>query len=281
MKQVNRYLAKIINEAVKDVIDDVLNEGIDFDPETKTVSYNPSHEENVDTSVVNNPTVDGDIVPNVQVWSIFKRKKGFRGDGNPLVYALKGEGGWTFRNEEDRNAIEQQFDAIATKFAKMYPIGVTILIPSGNELNRHIAEVIMSESKNAELINGVICKLTTEEVDEIVLDFNSKFRQYYKKEFNTKYYELGRYLDLMDKERKGYFSRHLIKNKEMRDVLDFTFKVSDDRFAEFANKINGQDILIIDDTISRGQTIKEACQIMMESYAPKSITVLTLLSKLN
>ena len=67
----------------------------------------------------------------------------------------------------------------------------------------------------------------------------------------------------------------------MWDVLDFTLKVSQDRFAEFANKINGQNILIIDDTISRGQSIKEACKIMMESYAPKSITVLRLLSKLN
>jgi len=286
MKKLSEYtrdkqLNRIINEAVEKAIDRVINEGIDFDPETKTVSYNPSHEDNVDTSVENNPTMDGDIVPNIQVWSIFKRKKGLRGDGNPLVYALKGEGGWTFRNNEDRDAIERQFDVIATKFAKMYPVEVTILMPSGNELNNRIADVILSKSKDAELINGVICKLTTEEVDEIVLDFKSKFREYYKKEFNTKYYELGTYLDLMDKERSGYFSRHLIKNKEMRDVLDFTFKVSTDRFAEFANKINGQDILIIDDTISRGQSIKEACQIMMESYAPKSITVLTLLSKLN
>ena len=130
---------------------------------------------------------------------------------------------------------------------------------------------------NAELI----CKVTTEEVDEIVLDFNSKFREFYKDDFNSKYYELCRYLDLMDKKRNGYFSRHLIKNKQMRDILDLTLKLSEDKFAEFANKINGQDILIIDDTISRGQTIKEACHIMMESYAPKSITVLTLLSKLN
>lgn len=273
-------MSKRLKEIIRESILNVLNEGIDFDPETKTVSYNPSHEDNVDTSVENNPTCDGEIVPSVQVWSIFKRKRGLRGDGNPLVYALKGEG-WTFRSEEDREAIEKQFDAIATKFAKMYPVGVTILMPSGNELNNHIADVILSKSKNAELINGVICKLTTEEVDEIVLDFKSKFREHYKKEFNTKYYELGTYLDLMDKEGNGYFSRHLIKNKEMRDVLDFTFKVSEDRFAEFANKINGQNILIIDDTISRGQSIKEACKIMMESYAPKSITVLTLLSKLN
>ena len=267
---------QLVNEAVAQAIDSVINEGIDFDPHTKTVSYNPSHEENVDTSIEHNPTMDGDIVPNVQVWSIFKRKRGLRGDGNPLVYALKGEGGWTFRDESDRNAIEKQFDAIATKFATMYPVGVTILMPSGSELNMHIADVVMSKSRNAELIKGVICKLTTEEVDDIVLDFNSKFREFYKDEFNSKYYELGRYLDLMDKERNGYFSRHLIKNNQMRDVLDSTLKLSDDRFAEFANKINDQDVLIIDDTISRGQSIKEACQIILESYAPKSITVLTI-----
>ena len=286
MKSLKKYMNnsrmdKIVNEAVAQSIDSVINEGIDFDPHTKTVSYNPSHEENVDTSIEHNPTMDVGIVPNVQVWSIFKRKIGLRGDGNPLVYALKGEGGWTFRDESDRNAIEKQFDAIATKFATMYLVGVTILMPSGSELNMHIADVVMSKSRNAELIKGVICKLTTEEVDDIVLDFNSKFREFYKDEFNSKYYELGRYLDLMDKERNGYFSRHLIKNNQMRDVLDSTLKLSDDRFAEFANKINGQDVLIIDDTISRGQSIKEACQIMLESYAPKSITVLTLLSKLN
>lgn len=272
---------QIVNETVTQVIDTIINEGIVFDPQTKTVSYNPSHEENVDTSIEHNPTKDMSIVQNVDVWSIFKRKKGLRGDGNPLVYALKGEGGWTFRSESDRMAIEHQFDAIATKFATMYPIGVTILMPSGNELNTHIADIVKSKSQNAEVIEGLICKVTTEEVDEIVLDFNSKFREFYKDDFNSKYYELCRYLDLMDKKRNGYFSRHLIKNKQMRDILDLTLKLSDDKFAEFANKINGQDILIIDDTISRGQTIKEACHIMMESYAPKSITVLTLLSKLN
>lgn len=271
----NSRMNKIVNEVVVQSINRVINDGIDFDPNTKTVLYNHSHEENVDISIKHNPTMDGDIVPNVQVWSIFKRKRGLRGDGNPLVYALKGEGGWTFRNESDRNAIEKQFDAIATKFATMYPVGVTILMPSGSELNMHIADVVMSKSRNAELIKGVICKLTTEEVDDIVLDFNSKFREFYKDEFNSKYYELGRYLDLMDKEKKGSFSRHLIKDPEMRDVLDSTLKLSNDRFAEFANKINGQDILIIDDIISKGQSIKEACHIMMESYAPKSITVLS------
>lgn len=193
---------------------------------------------------------------------------------------IKGEG-WTFRSEEDREAIEKQFDLIASKFVSMYQKGITVLIPSGNEFNKHIADVVLSKSENGELVEGVICKLTTEEVNDIVLDFNSKFREHYKDNFNSAYYRLDRFLDQMDKQLKGTFSRHLIKDPEMREVLDFTLKVSEDIYAEFANKINGQNILIIDDTIGSGQSIKEACRIMMESYAPKSITVLTLSSKLN
>lgn len=261
-------------------LNEVVNEGIDFDPKTKTVAYNPSHEENVDTSLDNNPTVDRELVQNVNVWSIFKRKQGLRGDGNPLVYALKNEGGWHFRSQEDANAIEKQFHLIAEKFASIYPIGVTIIIPSGNELNNHIAEVVMSKSENAQLINGVICKMTTEEVDDIVMQDDSTFREYYGDSFNEAYKQLCIYLNKMDEERKGTFSRHFIKDPDMRNVLDMTLKVSEDRYAEFANKINGQHVLLVDDTISRGQTIKSACQIMRESYAPKSITVLTLLSRL-
>lgn len=270
---------KRIREIIKESIDNVLDEGIDFDPITKTVSYNPSHEDNVDTSLENNPTNDTSLIPGIDVWSIFKRKKGLRGDGNPLVYALKGEG-WQFRSEQDRVAIEKQFNLIAAKFASMYPIGVTILLPSGNALNNHIADVIKSKSQNAEVIKGVICKITTEEVENIVLDFNSKFRQYYGEDFNAAYYQLAKYLDAMDRERGGTFSRHYVTDGKMRDILDITLKASDDPFAEFAKKINGQNILIVDDTISRGQTIQEACRIMQESYSPKSITVLTLLSRL-
>lgn len=286
MKKLSEYTTdknfnQIMNENVEKEMDKTFNEGIDFDPETKTVAYNSSHENYVDISIDNNPTIDGEIVPGVQVWSIFKRKKGeTREDGNPLVYALKGEG-WTFRSEEDREAIEKQFDLIASKFVSMYQKGITVLIPSGNELNKHIADIVLSKSENGEFIEGVVCKLTTEEVNDIVLDFNSEFREYYKASFNSAYYRLDRYLDQMDKELKGTFSRHLIKDLEMRDVLDFTLKVSEDIYAEFANKINGQNILIIDDTIGSGQSIKEACRIMMESYAPKSITVLTLSSGLN
>lgn len=130
------------------------------------------------------------------------------------------------------------------------------------------------------LPSAIVCKIATEEVENIVLDFNSKFRQYYGENFNAAYYQLAKYLDAMDRERGGTFSRHYVTDGKMRDILDTTLKASDDPFAEFAKKINGQNILIVDDIISRGQTIQEACRIMQESYSPKSITVLTLLSRL-
>ena len=206
-----------------------------------------------------------------------KKIKRDKNDGNPLVYAFKGEG-WTFRSEEDRLAIEKEFNDIATKFAQIYPNGVTIIIPSRNELNCHIAELVMSKSKNAELLEGAICKLTTEEVNDIVLDKNSFFRQIYKDNFNAAYNQLCVYFEEMDEKRDGTFSRHFIKDENMRNVLLNTLKVTPDRYAKDSKIINGQDILIIDDTISKGQSIKDTCQIMLESYAPKSITVLTLLS---
>ena len=56
-----------------------------------------------------------------------KKIKRDKNDGNPLVYAFKKGEGWTFRSEEDRLAIEKEFNDIATKFAQIYPNGVTII----------------------------------------------------------------------------------------------------------------------------------------------------------
>lgn len=258
-----------------------VNEGIDFDRNSKQVWYTPSAEDYVDTSTKNNPTFRTDIIPGVKVWSIFKRKKGVkRGDGNPLIKALKNEGEWTFRSDEDKKLIEKQFDLIATKFAQLYPIGVTVVIPSGNPLNQYIADVVTSKSDNAKIIVGAVSKLTVDEVDEIVSKNDSEFRKYYGDEYDSAYEQLGTYFDEMDVERNGIFSRHKIYDKEMRNVLSKTLKLTKSRLARKSKFINGEDVLIIDDTMSRGQTIKDACRIIQESYSPKSITVLTLMSML-
>lgn len=170
-----------------------------------------------------------------------------------------------------------------TRFVEEHS-SVTILIPSGSVLNHHIVEAVTAKSSDVNLLEGiksVICKLTVEEVDNIVLRKDSLFRQVYWKNFNQAYGELCSYFDKMDNENNGVFSRHFIRDSQMRDVLMDTLKISPDRYARDSKYINGQEILIINDSISREQPIQETCRIILESYAPKSITVLTILSKLN
>ena len=256
-----------------------LNEGIDFDFDTKMVSYNPSHQDNVDTSIENNPSIDLSLIDGVQVWSIFKRKKGLGGDGNPLIYALKNENDWIFKSEQDKSDIIKQFKIITDKFLKNHSFDLTIIIPSTNNLNNYIANEI-SEKAKVELITGFVRKLTTEEVDELVQNFDSKFRAYYGTKYTQAYYVLREYLDEMDELKNGVFCRHLIKDSQMRNVIDFTLKLSEDHYARFANKINDRNVLIIDDVISRGESIKEMVNIINKSYNPKSVSVMTLLSRL-
>lgn len=155
-------------------------------------------------------------------------------------------------------------------------MGSTILIPSRSYLNDSIVKDVVSKIENAELLEGFIREMTTEEVADIILyDDNCIFRQIYKDDFNAAFVQLGKYLERMDKKREGYFSRHLVVDDKMRDVIDMTLKASNDPFARFANKINGQNVLIIDDPISGEQSIQEVYDIIKESYAPKSITLFT------
>ena len=58
MKKLSEYtkdknLNQIMDKIVEKEMDKTFNEGIDFDPETKTVAYNSSHENYVDISIDN------------------------------------------------------------------------------------------------------------------------------------------------------------------------------------------------------------------------------------
>ena len=181
---------------------------------------------------------------------------------------------------EQVHEIKDRINDIVNKFASMYPVGVTIMIPSGNALNDMIADLIKDKCKNAIVLKGVISKITTEAVDELVMLPNSDFRKHYQDNFEDAYDELSGYLETMDKQRNGYFSRHFVKNDEMRQVLNKTMTTTQAAYARYAKLINNQNVLVVDDTITHGQTIEEACKIVADVYFPKTITVLTLMSRL-
>ena len=257
-----------------------VNEGIDIDYINHVVMYNPGHQNNVDTSIENNPTVDEKTIPGVEVWSIFTRNRVDTRDGNPLVYAMKGEKNWKFRSEADRKAIDRQFKAIADKFLESRKYDVTIIAPTSNDLNNYIVSVITQKKPDIEYIPDALIKLSTGDIAAMVDDMESTFFKVYRRNMKNALKKLFTYLDRMDELKNGVFTRHFIEDSEMRDVLDKTLKCNPDKIAQDAVKINDHDVLIVDDTISRGQTIKEIVDTIKACYNPKSITVLTLFSRL-
>ena len=118
-------------------------------------------------------------------------------------------------------------------------------------MNDYLASLIMSKSKDIQRIDGLLRKISTQEAEDYALEDNSTFRKVYfangnEDRFNFAMGDLRMYLDKMNRFKNGIFTRHLI-----------------------------------DDTISRGQSVNEAVSRLKQCYAPKSITVLTLLSKLD
>lgn len=281
--QINNFIEQnfLSNNEVNEL--ELIKEGLDINYFTKTISYNPEHQNNLDTSEINNPTFDESILNDgVKVWSIFKRKKGNFGDGNPLIYALKNENDWKFESEKDRLDLIHQFDLIIDKYIAEHPFDITIVIPSSKPINEYIAKRISEKTRGTEILANLLRKLTTTEIHDYVLEFNSSFRKAYptRYEFEDKLNELSSYLNKMNEENEGYFTRHKIKNNELRNVIDKTLTNAKQDDLNVAEKINGKNVLIIDDTISRGQTIQEAYDIIKNTYSPKSISILTLLSNL-
>jgi hypothetical protein len=260
-----------------------LPEGITIDFHNFTVSYDPNTENYVQTSVENNPALNKGF-GNTPVWSIFKRKKASSNDkfdGNPLLYAFKHEKGWRFKTQNDKESIVNQIRNIIDKFNKTHKYGVTVIIPSGGPLNNFIANLIKEKKPNTKIVDDLLWKITTDEVLNHVMTPNSKFRQYYrgKENFNNAITRLERYLTIMDEERDGNFTYHFIDDNNMRSVIEKTMILSNN-MGKYSNDINGKDIIIVDDSISQGKSVKEACNLIKKTFIPKSMIVLTLFSKL-
>lgn len=266
-----------LKEIIVDAVKQVINEGIDIQYKNgkDIVKMTDSHEKMVDTSVANNPTVLTDFIPNITVWSIFKRKDDEWGDGNPLLYSLKKENNYVLANPKQ---VEKRIKEIVHKFFENNSnIDITIAVPSKNKLNQFFAHVVSSYCKNPKYINNVLVKMSTEEVYEHVKKESSAFCRYYKKQSQQKLQILKHYFSKM---KNNTFQFHKVADMEMRKVIEHTIKLSDKFYGDYIDAINDKNVLIIDDSLTLGQTIKESCQIIADAYTPKSISVLTLFSPL-
>lgn len=279
-----------------------INEGIDlsYSSDGIEVAYNTKHNKGIDFSLKTNPTVKNLFVPSVKiqngvvpVYSILQRTpmKVVAGssDGNPLVYAFKNENGYSFKSDYDKKSIQDAIDAILKKFAKNYFLATnrenaTIVCPSENSLNRIFAYAFR---KNAEsigkqidiqedyLVKYPVDDIRSEIVDNANSDLNRWLMSLPQQNAFRKRAILDKALDRMDNEHNGVFAYHFIKDIDIRKHISNTMKLS-----SHAKNIDGKDIIVLDDTMSQGKTVAEACQLLCGSYMPNSIVALTLFSPL-
>ena len=266
-----KKLIASIQSAIKENLE---KEGIDVSSE-REVTMTDAHEKLVDTSAVSNPTCTKDIIPSIEVWSLFKRKDGGISDGNPLLYALKHEKDYQLTNP---NFVYKRIEDLCDAFIRSHPnMDVTIATPSTNDLNKFLYETLKRKYKKIMVIDNLMIKMTVEEVDDCIFEKNPLFRKTYGENYDQAHKAFIKYCSKME---DGNFRLHLIKDMNMRRTIEHTIKLSDKFYGEYMEAINGKNILIVDDSITNGQTITEAYKIIAECYEPKSITILTLMSPL-
>ena len=247
----------------------MIGEGIDIDYRNNTVNINLVHEKGVDTSIENNPLyykLDG-----IKIISIFKRKKilaNDKSDGNPLLYALKGIYNWKI-DDFNIKLLLKQFVRIVEKINPQYD--TLIKVPSQNELNNIFFEHLNKYIKcKNEIIDIPILKISTDDVLNTYVDF--KEMDYDEEQ------KMIRAFNLMSdtftfKHIPSYLRKYIKK-------IFYSIEIEQELDENIVNSINDKDILILDDTVSSGAYISHFVNTIKEMYAPKSITVITLFSKL-
>jgi hypothetical protein len=229
-----------------------LVEGIDVDSANKIVSINNSH----NAGVITNPKrlLSYDI-NGVKIYSIFKRLSG-KGDGNPLIKALKNIDGWQLSNE-DRKYIDENIVLLS----KELNYDSVVMVASSNGFNKRIVS-LLSESPIIDVFNKIMA-------DDVELECSSEFSDK-ERELLQKAY------DNMQEHNHGIFSFKFIPI-ELRSKFANCSTIST---VNYSDRINGKNVLIVDDTVTSGSTISQSVQSLLSTYEPKSVKVLTVFSKL-
>lgn len=252
--------------------DSYIIEGINIDAAHKRVSLTDDHNHGVDFTLVNNPVYDK--VDGYDVISIFKRTKiGEKPelDGNPFIYALKGIKGWTMdiTRSEVRKYVKRFCD-VCSKIGGSYD--TIIMVPSRSQMNRIFMKEIARNLKCENTITDYFTKIDLEDLvtgdyidrAQLQVDYGADWED----KFNTIYRCLGHMGD--------HFEAKEIRPKEL---LKYVKYISQKDGADIRSLVDGKNVLILDDIVSSGQTISQCAKNVLSNFVPKSLTVITLLSR--
>lgn len=250
-------------------------EGININPDAKTVSLTDDHDKGVDFSLVNNPVYDR--YKGYDVISIFKRSKlvdstNTPRDGNPFIHALKGKKGWKFdiTNEELFRYIKR-FLEICKKIKNTYD--TIVITPSSTNLNERFMEVISKQVKAENIVREFLVKIKKEEIIDDDLIDKEQITKDYPDNYNEVITKISRSFRRM--EGVDFEAKHM--DKEYLKYIKYIGVNNDENIRPM---MDGKDILLLDDTISSGSTVSQCIEGIISNFTPKSITIVTLLSQL-
>lgn len=265
-----------------------LNEGIDikrgYGSRPTYISYNPNHEELLVTGSLNDKIP---IKPIYSTWknrigkrfkhiSLFKRKRDkndfFNDDANPIIYALKKEKNCHFRSTKDFNDLFRCFLRIINELHESYD--TICIVPSSSSLNKLAMKFIAKHVNHKYEVTDYMFKRSAKEVWDDFIDWNAMEENEYD-------------FDTMIRNFKSYFKK--MPNKQFRyhdipvhyrDYIINCFYIPDNLKETNEPYFNGKKVLIIDDTIATGKTLSDTTITIANTFDCKSITILTLFSKL-
>ena len=259
-----------------------LVEGIDIIPGngSRTISVTNNHQRYVDTNNHQSPYLFADTQKGYKVLSIFQRKStGDKLDSNPLLNALKQRNGWEFADARRELHILLRNFVAASSLLPQYD--TMIMTPSNNDLNKTVFMYLRRLIRHNHSFENFFEKYLAQDVYDYLIDdkyIESRFKNP-AKVFN----DLDEAIARMNLENDGVFSYKYLQKSAYRDVIIQSMKVNMGAHNDlnYADYINGKDVLVFDDTITTGKTISDSGNAIKDMFAPKSITFVTLFSAID
>lgn len=229
--------------------------GIDVS-KRKVVSINEGHDRLVVTEPSKNP-VEYDVGIGKYLTAVYQRKKARSrsGDGNPLIYALKGMNRFLI-SEEDKSILHSNMITIVLRHYGSEDFDSVIAMPSSKPIAEWVGNAC-SDALNIPLERNVFIKATNANV----------LRQIQGVEGVQEIIELRKALEA--KKPNGAFS--------LKDLSQYqrTF-VDPVRMNPFFSE-NRKRILLVDDLVSSGTTLKSGYNAFKSKYPYTEIDCLSLL----
>lgn len=229
----------------------------------KKVFFSSAHENLVNTCVKRNPTTRK--VGQLVVTSVFKRvkDKSREGDGNPLIYALKGKDGFTISLEEILK-FSPGFATIVQAAMAGKKYDAIVPMPSSHKISEMLARrVARCLPGRPPLITDILEKKSAGEVLEELqgLDPPEKLKAHF-----------GSLKQALEKVGGKTFSMKDVNFRLREHISPLKLAPHTDTWAS--------SILIVDDLLASGSTLNSAARLLKQGAADRSIEAMCLLSGL-